>query len=138
MTNLKRKSEKNTFRENDKVKMSNNKYDLEERTTRFGKDVILLLQKISENSINTPLKSQLIRSATSIGANYREADGSDTKKEFIHRISLCKREAKESCYWLEMLEQTNVKMSEEFKKLHIECHELVLIFSRIAISSKNK
>lgn len=80
-----------------------NKYDLVERTANFGKTVIVFVKNIRENNINKTIINQLIRSATSIGANYMEADCAESKKDFNHKIGICKKEAKETTHWLHML-----------------------------------
>ncbi|MDH4329998.1 MAG: four helix bundle protein [Candidatus Moranbacteria bacterium] len=74
-------------------KCSNGSYDLEERTAVFGEDVIILCKKISKNEITKPLISQIIRSATSVGANYLEANGASSKKDFRNKIFICKKES---------------------------------------------
>ena len=70
--------------------MTNNKYNLEERTAKFSESIIIFLKTIKKDVINTPLISQLIRSATSIGANYCEANGACSRKDFKNKISICK------------------------------------------------
>jgi len=107
------------------------KYDLVERTSRFGGEIILFIKTIPENIINRPLISQLVRSATSIGANYMEADCAESKKDFNHKISICKKEAKETTHWLHMFAIANPDKKEECRKLWQEAHELTLIFSSI-------
>jgi four helix bundle protein len=72
------------------------KYDLEERTAQFGEAIIKLVKTFPQDSINSPLINQIVRAATSIGANYMEADGAESKKDFQHKISICKKEAKET------------------------------------------
>ncbi len=106
-------------------------YDLEERTAIFGEDVLKFAKNIPDNSINRPLINQIVRSATSIGANYMEVDGADSKKDFLHKISLCKKEAKETMHWLRMLSIVNFNLKEKCRELWSEVHELVLIFSSI-------
>ena len=66
-------------------------YDLEERTARFEKEVIEFTKRISVSVITRPLITQLVRSATSIGANYCEADDAESKRDFIHKIAICKK-----------------------------------------------
>ncbi|MEF3691606.1 MAG: four helix bundle protein, partial [Candidatus Moraniibacteriota bacterium] len=78
-------------------------YDLEERTAKLGGDIILFCRKIPQDTITKPLISQLIRSSTSIGANYMEANGASSKKDFKNKIHICKKEAQESKYWLHMI-----------------------------------
>ena len=107
------------------------KYDLIERTSQFGGEIIMFIKTIPENVINRPLISQLIRSATSIGANYMEADCAESKKDFGHKISICKKEAKETTHWLHMFAVANPDKKEECRKLWQEAHELTLIFSSI-------
>ena len=80
--------------------LNSKKYDLEERTLKYGKEVIRLAKLLPKNSINIPLLSQLIRSGTSVGANYREANETSTKKDFLFRMRISKKEAKETEYWL--------------------------------------
>ena len=72
------------------------RYDLEERTAQFGEAVIELVKTLLQDPINNPLLSQIVRAATSVGANYMEADGAESKKDFRHKISICKKEAKET------------------------------------------
>lgn len=107
------------------------KYDLEERTAIFGEKVIKFVKQLTEDSINRPLINQLIRSATSIGANYMEADGANSKQDFNHKISICKKEAKETLHWLRMVAVANVQYKEICRELWKESHEFVLIFSAI-------
>jgi len=75
--------------------MSNNKYDLIERTSLFGEQIILFVKKISDTTTSKPIKNQLVQSGTSIGANYMEADGAESGRDFNHKLSICKKEAKE-------------------------------------------
>lgn len=70
------------------------KYDLQERTAKFGEAVIIFASKIPDSPINRSLVSQIVRSATSIGANYMEADGAESKKDFQHKIGICKKRIK--------------------------------------------
>ena len=80
-----------------------NKYDLEERTFKFAEDVIGICKTVKKDIVSTPVISQLIRSATSIGANYMEANGASSKKDFANKIFICKKEAQETKYWLRIL-----------------------------------
>ncbi len=119
--------------------MSNNqntntkrKFDLEDRTLRFSKDIIIFCKKLPSNTINREIISQLIRSSGSVGANYREANDSLSKKDFAHRIKITRKEAKESYYWLELLKTANPDRDEEVGVLLQEALELKKIFSAIA------
>ena len=107
------------------------KYDLEERTAKFGENIIEFVQRLEKNEINRPLMSQLVRSSTSVGANYMEADGAESKKDFVHKIAICKKEAKETKHWLRMIVKANPPKLEECKKYWREAHEFTLIFSSI-------
>ncbi len=114
------------------------KYDLAERTARFGEDVIAFAHAIKRNAVTTPLIRQLVRSATSIGANYLEADEAGSKKEFRYRISVCKRETRETQYWLRMLVAATPDCAERARKHWKEARELILIFAAIYRKSKDQ
>jgi len=118
--------------ENDK------KYNLEDRTTKFSENTIVFARKIKRDIINTPLISQVIRSTTSIGANYREANGACSQKDFKNKISICKKECRETKYWLELIAKANPESKEICRKLWKEAQELTLIFSKIIITMDRK
>ena len=108
-----------------------NKFNLEERTAVFGEKVIGLCKKIENEDVNRVLVRQLVRSATSIGANYMEANGADSKKDFHHKISLCKKESKETMHWLRMLVTASPSLKDDLGVLWQEAKELSLIFGSI-------
>ncbi|RJQ30479.1 four helix bundle protein [Candidatus Parcubacteria bacterium] len=112
-------------------------YDLEERTAKFAEDVIKLLRTISQDSINKRIMDQLVGSSGSIGANYCEAVESESKKDFIHKISICKKENKETKHWLRLLAVSNPEKKDEIRNLWKEAQELLLIFSKIVRTSRN-
>ncbi len=112
-------------------------YDLEERTAKFGEDIIRFCQQLKRDSIAMPLISQLVRSGTSIGANYMEASGASSKKDFNNKISICKKEAKETKHWLRMMSVACFKDKNDAMKLWNEAQELTLIFSKISRTIKN-
>ncbi len=112
------------------------KYDLAERTARFGEEIIRFSKTIKRNAVTYPLIRQLVRSATSIGANYVEADEAGSKKEFRYRISVCKRETRETQYWLRMVVAAAPEKSGHARQHWKEAQELVLIFGSIYRSSK--
>jgi four helix bundle protein len=112
------------------------KYDLEERTASFGKSIIDFCNQINKNPINLPLISQLIRSGTSVGANYREANGALSRKDFRHKIYICKKEAQETNYWIEMIIHANPEIEMNSKVIFRESKELILIFNKISHSLK--
>jgi len=78
-------------------------YDLEERTAKFGEQIILFCRSLQKDEITKPLINQLVRSSTSIGANYMEANRGSSKKDFSNKISLCLKESNETKHWLRML-----------------------------------
>jgi len=120
------------------VQAPKKKYDLRERTARFGENILNLAKKIPENSVTRPLISQLVRAGTSVGANYCEADDSVTKKDFVYKIGTCRRESKESKYWLRMLTAASPSLAEETKPLLSEAQELNLIFSAIINNTQKR
>ena len=113
------------------------RYNLEERTAKFGEDVIELCKSVKISVINQSIISQLIRSATSIGANYMEANGASSRKDFANKIHICKKEAQESKHWLRMLAKTNPEAKEKISELWKECQELTMIFAKIALSARS-
>jgi len=112
------------------------KYDLEERTAIFAEMIIEFCQKVPKNVITIPLINQLIKAATSIGANYCEANGASSPRDFKNKIFICKKESKETKFWLRLLIKAVPELKEECLKLQQEAQELTLIFSKIASSSK--
>lgn len=116
----------------------NTKYDLEERTAKFAERVIDFVKTIKENPINCRIISQLVGAAGSFGANYCEATEAESRKDFIHKIGICKKEAKETKHWLRLLARSNPERKEEIRELWKEAQELLLIFSKISRSSKKK
>ena len=114
------------------------KYDLEERTINFSKDIIDFCKKLPQNSINRSLVSQLIRSGTSIEANYSEADEANSKKDFINKIAISKKETKETKYWLRLIAHTFPDSKQEARELWKEAQELNLILAAIIRSSQKK
>src|SRR4030042_5952697 len=107
-------------------------YDLEERAAKFGENIISFAQKLKETVINKPLISQLIRSGTSIGANYMEANQASSKKDFKNKIRICQKEANETKHWLRMIAVADEKNKITCRKLWQEAHELTLIFAKIS------
>jgi len=117
--------------------MSNSKqYDLEDRTLQYSKKVIELCRELPVGDINRRLKDQLLRSATSIGANYREVNETDTKKDFKNRIRIAKKEAKETVYWLELLLELNSQFDYKIRLLLKETNEFVKILAAIYFKIK--
>lgn len=113
-------------------------YDLEERTAVLGENIVEFCKSLCQNIINIPLIKQVIRSGTSIGANYCEADGAESGKDFKHKIAICKKESKETKHWLRMIAKAIPEKSEECRILWKEAQELTLIFSSIISPKKDK
>lgn len=113
-----------------------NKKELEERTKRFSFDVIRFLESLPKNYLGEVMGRQLLRSATSIGANYREANRGESRADFIHKISLAEKEAGESLYWLELMREAGLGASAKCQKLLREADELVAIFTLIGKSTR--
>ena len=107
------------------------KYDLEERTEQFAKEAIQLCKKLHKNTINFELISQAVRASGSVGANYIEANESLSKKDFFHRIKICRKEAKESRYWFRLILSANAELKNEIEPLIQEATELMNIFGSI-------
>jgi four helix bundle protein len=112
----------------------NNNYDLEDRTAKFGENIIEFCKSIKQDAISKPLIGQLIRSSTSIGANYMEANAASSKQDFKNKIFICKKESQETKHWLRMMAKSNPEKTEEIRKLWKECQELTLIFGKIVSS----
>jgi four helix bundle protein len=115
-----------------------NEYNLEDRTAKFGESVIRLCKTLPDTTISRPIISQIIRSATSIGANYCEANGASSKKDFQNKIFICKKEAQETKHWLRMLATCFEDRKEELQVLWREGQELTLIFQKITTTLRNK
>src|SRR3989344_5805374 len=113
------------------------KFDLEERTAKFGEEVIKFSKIIPVNLTTKSLISQLVRSATSVGANYSEADDAESKKDFQHKIGICKKESRETKHWLRMMAVAAPELTERARILWTEAKELNLIFNAI-IRNSNK
>jgi len=112
------------------------KFDLEDRTTEFARKVIQLCKELPRDLINQRLIPQIVGSSGSIGANYREANDSLGKKDFILRLKISRKEAKETCHWLILLKEANSTHSEEIDYLSQEVDELRNILSAIIQKSQ--
>ncbi len=108
------------------------KYDLEDRTFQFAKNAALYVKTLPRTIPNSEYGAQLVRSSGSTGANYIEANESLSKKDFLMRIKICRKEAKESAYWLRLIIDTNNQgIADSGTKLMREADELKKIFSAI-------
>jgi len=115
------------------------KYDLEERTAKFAESIVGLAGKVAKNAITLPIISQIVRAGTSVGANYCEANGASSKKDFKNKIYICKKEIQETKYWLRIISNADKNIAEESRKIWKEAQELTLIFTKIiSTMEKNK
>jgi len=121
---------------NKDLNLKDKKYDLIERTAKFGEDIIDFVKTLPREEINRSLINQLVRSGTSIGANYMEADSAESKKDFEHKIGISRKEAKESIHWLRMIAHANLNKKETCYQYSKEAQEFVFIFSAIINNSR--
>lgn len=108
-----------------------NKYDIHDRIYRFVVRIVNLTKQVKPTPQNYPIINQLVRSVTSMGANDREADGSLTKKDFIHNYVIVRKEGKETVYWLEVLRDTNLDLASRMEEVIKEGKEIVAVVSSI-------
>ena len=112
-------------------------YDLEESTFQFAKTVRLFVKTLPKTNANIEDGKQLVKASGSVGANYMEANEALSKKDFKMRIKICRKEAKESAYWLRLIHETNnLKNTDDALYLIQEANELKKIFSSILEKSK--
>jgi len=114
-----------------------NKYDLEERTAKFGETIIEFCKSLKQDAISKPIISQLVRSGTSVGANYMEANGASSKQDFRNKIFICKKEAQETKHWLRRSVKRNLLKKDEIDKLKNIIDELSPRLSAYINSIKN-
>ena len=111
-------------------------FDLGERTARFGEAIIQFAKSIPINPVTTPLITQLVKAGTSVGANYGEAEDNISRRDFHHRISICRKESKESKYWLRMVAKAAPALRSDARQHWQEAKELHLIFSKMFWETK--
>src|SRR3990167_3056122 len=114
------------------------KYDLEERTAKFGEDVIGFARKLPKNGITQRIIPQLVGAETAVGSNYCEADCAESNKDFIHKMAIANKEAKESKHFLRMSSKASPEHTDEGRALWKEAHELNMIFTTIIKNAKTK
>src|SRR3989338_3437494 len=112
---------------NSEIPNDKSKYDLEERTAKFGEESIKFCAGIPKNEITRPLITKFIKCSTSVGANYCEADDAESKDDFRHKIGICKKETREAKHFVRMIVIAVPQLREECKVLWQEAKELNLI-----------
>ncbi|MDZ4205921.1 MAG: four helix bundle protein [Patescibacteria group bacterium] len=110
---------------------------MDERTSQFAEQIIDFCKSIRQDLITKPIISQLVRAGTSIGANYSEADEAGSKKDFINKMTIAKKEIKETRYWLRLIAYTLPEIKDKIQPLSRESQELNLIFATIVRNAKN-
>jgi len=110
--------------------------ELERRTKLFALAVIQFIDNLPTNKAARIMGDQLLRSATSIGANYQEANRAESRRDFVHKIAIVEKEAAESLYWIELFEEAMIGDLDQRTLLFDECNQLVAIFTRIGKTSK--
>ncbi len=112
------------------------KIELKKRTKKFAVDIIKFIGVLPFNPSLKILSNQLVRSATSVGANYRSASRGKSSADFINKIIICEEEADESVYWLELMEETGLVSKDLIYLLQKEANELTAIFTAIGKTAK--
>jgi len=111
--------------------MKKKKYDLKERTAKFGEDIVRFCKELPNSDVVRPLKVQLVKCGTSVGANYCEADDAVSKRDFKNKIGICKKESSESKHFLRMIAAAVPEKKEKARILWVEAKEQNLIFNSI-------
>ncbi len=106
-------------------------YNLEDRTLEFSKRLLKLAKHLPKDDVNIILKKQFVRSGTSVGANYREANDAVSDKDLLHRMRISRKEAKETTYWLELVIFNNEPLANQMQELLQESIEITKILSSI-------
>ena len=114
------------------------KYELERRTKAFAVRTIKFVSGLPKNKVTDVIGYQLLKSATSVGANYREANRAESRDDFIHKIAIVEKEAAETRYWFELCQETEIGGIEDREWLMGESGELLAIFTSIGKSTKGR
>ncbi len=122
-------------------KMTKSKYDIGERAANFAVRCAKLIGQLPRSIAAIEYGKQLIRASASVGANIEEADGTLSKKDFVNKMAISRREARESKYWLSLIDKAGLTDDREMKNetnfLFQEAHELMLILSSIVNKVRN-
>ena len=117
---------------------SNVKFDIYERSIKFAVKMAKVIRALEKDMVLNEYTKQLVRSSSSIDANLTEADGALTRKDFIHKIGIARKEAKETNYWLQLINSLGLKNYPELQDLQKESKEIMLILSSIIIKTQNR
>lgn len=127
-----------TIRKEKKVLKDSRPYSLEERTFLFAKEVRIFIKTLNPTVGNTEDSKQVVRSSGSVGANYIEANESLSDKDFVYRIKITRKEAKETVYWLKLINETNeLKNKNEIENLIKEGEELKKFYQPLSKNVHN-
>src|SRR6266540_3054196 len=118
--------------------MQNEKRNLSERLLNFGAGIIKLAVKLSKTAVGRHIGFQLMRSATSSGANYEEACGAESRADFIHKMQVVLKELRESFFWLKLIKKADLISLDDVQPSLTEAEELVKIFSKSVVTAKEK
>lgn len=118
--------------------MINKRIDISERFLDFGVNIIGVASKLNNNQASRHITNQLMRSDTSAGANYEEACGAESKKDFIHKMQVVLKELRETLYWLKLLKKSNLISAKNIKEVLNEADKLVKIIAKSLITAKKK
>ena len=114
------------------------KVELERRTKAFGVKVVRFATALPRNRVSDTLGMQLLKSGTSVGANYREANRAQSRSDFIHKVALVEKEAAETQYWFELFDASDIGNSDDRRWLLQESNALVAIFTKVGKTSKSR
>ncbi len=113
-----------------------NREELEKRTKTFALGVIRFVRGLPKNRLTDVLGHQLLKSGTSVGANYRKANRAESRDDFIHKVGIVEKEAAETQYWLELCQEADLGSAEERRQLLKESGELLAIFASAGKTAK--
>lgn len=112
-------------------------YDIRERSFRFAVRVICAVRHLPNDAASRVVVHQLVKAATSVGANLEEADGAESKRDFVHKMSIARKEARESRYWLRII-RASLSDRDEWTPLQQESEEIARILSAIIRSTRKR
>jgi len=113
-----------------------NKEELQERLLNFAVRTIKLLEKMDKNFVGRQIAGQLIRSASSAGANYEEACGAESRSDFVHKLQIVLKELRESAYWFRLIKKLELIPAQEVSGVSDECKELSNIIGKSILTAK--